>query len=109
MREAVSIPLTRRLLAKGAVVVAYDPAAMENARAIFHETITYARDPIECIQESDCCIIVTEWDEFRTISPDTFVEQMRKPIVIDGRRIYDVEEFSKAGVVLYAIGLGPKT
>jgi UDPglucose 6-dehydrogenase len=106
MREAVSIPLVRALLEEGADVFAYDPAAMRNARAIFHGKITYARDPCECLEQAACCIIVTEWDEFKSISPSTFIERMRHPIVIDGRRIYDARRFSEAGILFLAIGLG---
>jgi len=108
MRKAVSIPIVEKLLSEGATVVAYDPAAMPNAREIFRDRIKYARNPIECLHEADCCMIVTEWNEFKTILPSTFVEQMRSPIVIDGRRIYDVDEFARTGVRLLAVGLGPR-
>jgi len=108
MREAVSIPLVRALLKEGAGVFAYDPAAMQNARAIFQDKITYARDPCECLEKADCCIIVTEWDEFKRIPPSTFIERMRRPIVIDGRRIYDACRFSEAGILFSAIGLGQR-
>jgi UDPglucose 6-dehydrogenase len=108
MREAVSIPLVRALLKEGADVFAYDPAAMQNARAIFQDTITYARDPCECIEKADCCIIATEWDEFKRIPLSTFIERMRRPIVIDGRRIYDACRFSDAGILFSAIGLGQR-
>jgi UDPglucose 6-dehydrogenase len=106
MREAVSIPLVRALLEEGADVFAYDPVALRNARAIFQGKITYARDPCECLEQADCCIIVTEWDEFKRISPSTFIERMRRPIVIDGRRIYDARRFSEAGILFSAVGLG---
>jgi UDPglucose 6-dehydrogenase len=109
IREAVSIPIIRALLAEGATVVAYDPAAMQNARTIFRDRINYAKDQIECIDRADCCIIVTEWKQFRTIPPSTFIERMRQPIVIDGRRVYDADEFLRAGIQFSGIGLGPKT
>jgi len=107
MREAVSIPIVKSLLAEGAVVAVYDPAAMERARAIFPNLVNYARSPIECIEGADCCIIVTEWDEFRKIPPRMFIEHMRRSTVIDGRRIYDPKTFSQAGIQFLAIGLGP--
>lgn len=53
MREAVSIPLIRGLLANAASVVVYDPAAMQSARTIFGGTISYANDPFECITDAD--------------------------------------------------------
>jgi UDPglucose 6-dehydrogenase len=108
MREAVSIPLIRGLLNEGANVVAYDPAAMQNARVIFRDRITYANDPCGCVDQADCCIIATEWDEFKTITPRIFLERMRHPVVIDGRRIYNVDDFSSGGIRFSGIGLGPK-
>jgi UDPglucose 6-dehydrogenase len=108
MREAVSIPLIRSLLAEGANIVAYDPVAMQNARTIFRDTVSYAKDPAGCLDQADCCIIVTEWREFRTITPSTFLERMRRPVVIDGRRIYDAGQFSGAGIRFLAVGLGPR-
>jgi UDPglucose 6-dehydrogenase len=108
MRDAISIPIIKTLLAQKANVVAYDPMAMENARRIFKNAIKYANNPFDCIEQADCCIVVTEWNDFKTISAATFVEKMRSPIVIDGRRIYDPSVFLKRGVQLVAIGLGPK-
>ena len=108
MREAVSIPLIRGFLTEGANVVAYDPAAMQNAKAIFRDRITYASDPCGCLDQADCCIIATEWDEFKTITPRIFLERMRRPVVIDGRRIYSADEFSSEGIRFSGIGLGPR-
>jgi UDPglucose 6-dehydrogenase len=107
MREAVSIPVIRGLQAEGAKVIAYDPAAMRNAHAVFEDRITYAQDQADCVTQADCCIIVTEWDEFRAITPETFLRRMRSPILIDGRRAYDRDRFSRMGVRFLAIGLGP--
>jgi len=109
MREAVSVSLVRELLTEGARVIAYDPAALENARRIFRDNISYAKDQFECIEGADCSIIVTEWDEFKGITPNDFLQRMRSPVVIDGRRIYDADEFSRARIRFSAIGLGPRT
>jgi UDPglucose 6-dehydrogenase len=107
MREAVSVPLIQELIREGASVAAYDPAALHNARKIFRNDISYSRDSQECIDGADCCIIVTDWDEFKAIAPKDFIERMRSPVVIDGRRIYDADRYTKAGIRLSAIGLGP--
>ena len=106
MREAVSIPIVKMLLAEGAKVIAYDPAALGGARAIFRDMIEYAKDAKECIDDADCCIIVTDWDEFRGIPPSLFKERMRRPVLIDGRRIYNAAEFLRSGIAFYGIGLG---
>jgi UDPglucose 6-dehydrogenase len=109
MREAVSIPIVKSLLAEGATVVVYDPAARERARTIFQNVISYASDPMRCMDQADCCIIVTEWDEFKNIRPETFLERMKHPTIIDGRRIYDPRTYAQAGIQFLAIGLGPPT
>ena len=108
MSDAVSIPIIKRLLVEGAHVAAYDPAATANAQTIFGHKIEYTTNPIECIDQADCCIIVTEWDEFRRIPPSTFVRNMRQPVVIDGRRIYDADAFLGTGVQLLAVGVGSR-
>jgi UDPglucose 6-dehydrogenase len=108
MRAAVSIPIITALLAEGASVAAYDPAATENARTIFKDKIEYTRDPIECMNQADCCIVVTEWDEIKSIRPNVFTERMRRPVVIDGRGAYDADEFSRAGIQFLALGLAPR-
>jgi UDPglucose 6-dehydrogenase len=108
-RDAVSIRIIDGLVREGARVALYDPSAMAKAQAVFQNTIAYAKNPIKCIEGADCCIIVTEWKEFKSIPPTTFVEKMREPVLIDGRRIFDAEEFQKAGTKFFAIGLGPST
>jgi UDPglucose 6-dehydrogenase len=106
IREAVSISLVRDLLAEGAEVVVYDPAAMKKARAVLRDTVTYARDAMGCIDQADCCIVVTEWREFERIRPEVFLERMKRPVVIDCRRIFDPSEFSQTPIKFLAIGLG---
>lgn len=95
MREAVSIKIINKLLEEKAEVIAYDPMAIENAKKIFGEKIKYASSAMECIKNADCCIIVTEWDEFKKIKPEHFIKYMRNAAIVDGRRIYNPEEYSK--------------
>jgi len=105
MREAVSIRVIKKLLEEGARIIAYDPVAIPNAKKIFKDSIEYAESPIQCISNADCCIIVTEWDEFKHLKPEDFIKNMREPILIDGRRIYDPKRFSEK-LKFAAIGLG---
>lgn len=104
MREARSIVLIRRLLRLGANVAAYDPIANKNAEKIFHARIGYAKSAVDCIDGADCCIIATEWDEFRRLTSDHFLSHMKRPVIIDGRRIYEPNTFLKK-VRYRAIGL----
>ena len=104
MREAVSIRLIEQLLKVGSRVIAYDPVAIPNAKRIFGKRITYAESVLTCLRGADCCIIVTEWDEFKRLGPEDF-NGMKSPILIDGRRIYDPAKFTRR-LRFEAIGLG---
>ena len=105
IREARSTELIKGLLKQGAAITAYDPMATPNTRRIFKRKIDYASSAIECLKNADCAIIVTEWEEFKKLGPEDFTRNMRKPILIDGRRIYDSEKFSKK-LRYVAVGLG---
>src|SRR3990172_7406661 len=93
MREARVIPIINMLIQESAKVIAYDPVAIPVARTIFKDGIEYAGSAVDCLKNADCCILVTEWDEFKRLKPDDFIKNMRRPILVDGRRIYDPEEF----------------
>lgn len=105
VREARSIKIISQLVKHGANVIAYDPMATSNARKVLKKRIKYASSATECIKKADCTILVTEWEEFKKLKPEDFTENMRKPILVDGRRIYDPEKFSKK-LHFIAIGLG---
>jgi len=104
MREAVSIRVINELLEEGASVVAYDPKAVVNARYVFGDKIEYAKSSIECLKDAECCIVVTEWEEFKQLEPEDFIKHMKSPLVIDGRRIYNPQKFSRR-LKFAAIGL----
>ena len=104
MREARSILIINQLLAEYAKVVVYDPVAVQNAKTIFKEKIEYTDSSTECLKDADCCILVTEWAEFKKLEPESFTAIMKQPILIDGRRIYDPEKFSSK-MKFAAIGL----
>jgi len=105
IRESVSIKIIDKLLEDGANVAAYDPVAMNNTKKLLGNRIDYPSSAIECIKGADCCIVATEWNEFKKLEPDDFVHHMKTPVVVDGRRIYDPEEYSRK-VEFTAIGLG---
>jgi UDPglucose 6-dehydrogenase len=105
MREARVIPIVKALLNEGAFVVAYDPVAVPMAKTIFKNKIKYAKSAIDCLRNADCSILVTEWPEFKKLTPEDFSKNMKQPILIDGRRIYDPEVFGKK-MKFITIGLG---
>jgi UDPglucose 6-dehydrogenase len=105
MREARVIPIIHQLLREGASVTAYDPVAVPVAKAIFKNEIKYASSAVSCLKNADCCILVTEWEEFKNLTPQDFIKNMAHPVLIDGRRIYNPVAFKKM-VTFKAIGLG---
>jgi UDPglucose 6-dehydrogenase len=107
MREARSIPIINELLKEGAQVKVYDPIANSTAKLIFKDKIEYAFSIDECIKNSNGCILVTEWQEFKKVKPQKFKQNMKDPILIDGRRIYNPNKYRNE-LKFYAIGLGEK-
>lgn len=103
MREAPSIYLIDKLIKEGAVIRAYDPAAMENARKSFPE-ITYCGDPYEAVKGVDGLVIVTEWNQFRNLDLPKIKRLMRQPYFFDLRNIYDPEKMKSFGFKYFCIG-----
>jgi UDPglucose 6-dehydrogenase len=95
IREAVSIQIIQQLLDEGANVTVYDPIAMQNTKSIFQDNIKYATSAIKCLKNADCCLLVTEWDEFKNLTPEDFRKNMKQAILLDGRRIYDPNKFCR--------------
>src|SRR5207249_7578439 len=104
IREAASIRVIHRLKEKGARVTAYDPIAIPGARQVLGDTVEFAADAKSAIREADCCIVMTEWDEFRSLTGKDYAEHMRRPNVVDARRLYQRDELE--GVNVLAIGTG---
>jgi len=103
IREAPSIHIVNRLLGEGAIVKAYDPQAMNNARTILPD-IEYCEDPYELAKGTDAILIVTEWDEFRNIEIPKLKKLLKQPVIIDGRNIYNPVEIRNLGFVYEGIG-----
>ena len=104
IRDAISLKIIKKLLDKKAIVRVYDPIANDNVRDIYGKSISYASNSESCIKGSECCIIVTEWKEFKSLEPKDFIRLMKRPLIIDGRRIFSKKRFSK--LEYRAIGLG---
>jgi UDPglucose 6-dehydrogenase len=104
IRAAISIEFTKLLLKNGLKVKVYDPMAVKNFRKLFKDKIEYCTSIDECLKESDCCCVLTEWDSFKKLKPEKFKKLMKVPNVIDARRILNPEKFSSLN--FKAIGLG---
>jgi UDPglucose 6-dehydrogenase len=104
MREAPSLALINKLLKAGCNVRAYDPVAMTEARRRYADDIYYAKDIYDAVVEADAVILVTEWKEFRLPSWTAVKKLMNRPLVLDGRNIYDAIELREAGFSYHCIG-----
>jgi len=103
MREAPSIPLIEGLTAAGAEIVAFDPVAMEGARPLLPQTVTYAADAPSAATGADGVVLVTEWNEFRSLGPK-LAQVMRGRIVVDLRNVFDPVAMKAAGFAYSGIG-----
>lgn len=104
MREAPSVPLIRGFLDAGAAVQAYDPEAMEVARAIFGSKITYADNSYAALTGADALVIVTEWNEFREPDFARMRKLMRVPAIFDGRNLYKPDQIRGHGFTYVSMG-----
>jgi UDPglucose 6-dehydrogenase len=103
MRQAPSIEIAKVLLAAGAEVRAYDPAAVERSRVLLPE-VEYLKDAYQVAAGADAIVLVTEWNEFRQLDMARIKKLMRHPVVIDGRNIYDPTAMRKLGFTYRGIG-----
>ena len=104
MREAPSLVLIDKLLKAGCKVRAYDSAAMDECRRRIGESIYYAKDMYDAVLDADALMLVTEWKEFRLPSWAVIKKTMEKPVVLDGRNIYDKKEMEEQGFTYHCIG-----
>jgi len=106
MREAPSRTLMEALWARGARVRAYDPAAMGEARRLYGERadLTLCADPYTACDGADALVICTEWQIFRSPDFADIHRRLRRPIIVDGRNLYDPASLRRAGFHYHAVG-----
>ncbi len=103
MRDAPSIIVINNLAAEGAKIKAYDPIAMDNAKKILKH-IEFCREPYSAAKGCDILIIMTEWNEFRQLNLAKIKDSMRKPILLDGRNIYEPNKVREMGFIYTGVG-----
>ncbi len=104
-REAPSKENIELLLKNGADnIYAYDPVAEENFKKIYPTQITYVKTLEEALKDADICFIFTEWQEIKSIKPESYKKLMKNPLVYDGRNIYNLKDMKDSGVEYYSIG-----
>jgi UDPglucose 6-dehydrogenase len=104
MRDAPSIPIVGRLSEDGALIRAFDPAGMEQARPMLPSSVTYCDDALDAARGSDLLVVVTEWNEFRAIAPERLREAMRGDLIVDLRNMYEKASMVAAGFRYHSIG-----
>ncbi|WP_066320261.1 UDP-glucose/GDP-mannose dehydrogenase family protein [Bacillus sp. FJAT-29814] len=104
IRGSASIRIVNELLNEGAIIRAYDPAAIPNAQRMFGDMIEYAYDLRFALHEAELAIIATEWDQIKYAPLEIFPSFMKNPIIIDGRNCYVLEEIQKHWITYLSIG-----
>ncbi len=104
MREATSLVTINLLLEAGCIVRVYDPVAMNECRRRIGDKVLYAKDMYDAVLDADALLMLTEWKQFRLPSWGVVSKSMKKPLIIDGRNIYDAEELKQNGFEYYCIG-----
>ena len=107
MREAPSLVIVEELLKAGAAVRAHDPEALDNARRIFGDRISYHKTNYEALTGADALIILTEWNEFRHPNFQRIRSMLKEPVIFDGRNLYDPDLIKALEFKYYAIGRNP--
>jgi len=103
IRESPALAVVADLLRAGATVRAFDPAAMENTRAVFPQ-LTYAKDAYDCAAGADFLVLATEWNEFRALDLDELGGALKSRMMIDLRNVYDPAEMRQAGWSYTSVG-----
>ena len=103
VRYSPAIALIKQLLAEGASVRAYDPKAMEKARGEITSAM-FCRDPYEAVTGADAVVVATEWKEFESLDLTRVKTLMRRPLVLDGRNLFDREKMKSMGFEYLGIG-----
>ena len=107
MREAKSIEVITRLVELGATVSVYDPVAIPNARKVLPTLVEYADSPYVAAAGADGVALITEWNEFKFLNLERLRSVMRRPVVFDGRNLWEAERMRRLGFEYYSIGRKP--
>jgi UDPglucose 6-dehydrogenase len=104
VREAPSIYIIEKLLEQKMHLNVYDPAAMSNIKKIFESKLTYFNDQYQVLKNADALCIFTEWNEFKEVNLDKIKKLLIKPVIFDGRNIYNPKRMKDLGFDYYGVG-----
>jgi UDPglucose 6-dehydrogenase len=104
MRDSPSVAIISRLCGDGAIIRAFDPEGMEQARPLLPGTVHYCSDALDAVAGADALVLITEWNEFRALAPARLAAAMRGHVMVDLRNVYDPVAMRKAGFDYHGIG-----
>ena len=107
MREAKSVEVITGLLERGAAVREYDPVATANARNVLPPRVVYCDSPYAAATGADAVALVTEWNEFKFLNLERLRSAMRRPLIFDGRNVWEPERMRRLGFEYHSIGRKP--
>ena len=104
MRESTALVMIDKLVEAGCTIRVYDPIAMDECKRRIGDKVIYCRDMYDAVLDADALLLLTEWKEFRLPTWGVIKKAMHKPLVIDGRNIFDIEELGENGFEYHCIG-----
>jgi UDPglucose 6-dehydrogenase len=104
IRESPAILLIQSLLQEGCAITAYDPAAKERAAELLGTSVGFANNAYDAAHDADALLILTEWEEFAVLDLARLRSELKYPIIIDGRNLYDPEIMAASGFTYYSVG-----
>jgi UDPglucose 6-dehydrogenase len=107
MREAKSVEVVQLLHAAGARIRAYDPAAMDNAKRLLPAGVTFSDSPYEAAEGAHAVVLVTEWNEFRYLNLERLRGLLKRPVIFDGRNLWEPERMRRLGFEYHSVGRKP--
>ena len=107
MREAKSVEVVQLLHAAGARIRAYDPAAMDNAKRLLPAGVTFSDSPYEAAEGAHAVVLVTEWNEFKYLNLERLRGLLKRPVIFDGRNLWEPERMRRLGFEYYSVGRKP--
>jgi len=107
MREAKSLEVIRLLHAAGARIRAYDPVAMGNARSLVPPAVAFSQSSYEAAEGADAVALLTEWNEFKFLNLERLRRLLRRPLIVDGRNLYEPERMRRLGFEYHSVGRKP--
>jgi UDPglucose 6-dehydrogenase len=104
MRDSPALSIIARLAGDGALIRAYDPEGMDQARPMLPDSVRYCADALDAASGADALVLITEWNEFRALAPTRLADTMRGRVMIDLRNVYDPVAMREAGFDYHGIG-----